>query len=377
MRLLDPLNLAGYAVIGLIGFNQLISGQSERYGPAIIAGCLVTLGVFVLAFAARELAEQSRKPMFYGRLVLGIQIACAIANLTLVFDGTNTILLVLIAAQLPSFVSLRITIVVMAGLNVIAFFLLRDVHAQVRPLFNILAFATFEVFALVTALLALRLERANRDLTAVNAHLLATRSLLEEGARDGERLRLSRELHDVAGHSLTALKLHLELACRLPDDDRLARIRAAQTLADGLLDDIRGVVSQLRRHDGVDLPKALAVLGAGFPGIDVRLHVVDTLRATNVDQAEAILRAAQEALTNAIRHGNARSIEIDIRRSGTGLHAKITDDGRGARDPAFGNGLNGMRERLARLGGDMHVETSPGNGWVLSFSVPDASASPS
>ena len=85
-----------------------------------------------------------------------------------------------------------------------------------------------------------------------NAHLLATRSLLEESARDHERLRLARELHDVAGHKLTALKLNLTALERSGDARRANLDQRASQLATELLDDIRGVVAQIRQHDGLD-----------------------------------------------------------------------------------------------------------------------------
>src|SRR6185295_615600 len=78
----------------------------------------------------------------------------------------------------------------------------------------LLAYIGFQIFAALTAWYAKSAERTTKELQETNAHLLATRSLLEESARDGERLRLARELHDVAGHKLTALKLNLSVLKR-------------------------------------------------------------------------------------------------------------------------------------------------------------------
>src|SRR5690606_13401695 len=141
-----------------------------------------------------------------------------------------------------------------------------------RPLFTTLLFGAFQCFALLTARLAHAAERQRDEIAQVNAQLLATRSLLEAGTRDGERLRLSRELHDVAGHSLTALKLNLELALRMPEPGRSAKIAAARDLAEALLEDIRAVVGQLRRHDGVDLAPTLRALTARLPGPRIELE---------------------------------------------------------------------------------------------------------
>ena len=96
-------------------------------------------------------------------------------------------------------------------------------------------------------------ERTAADLQQTNADLLATRSLLAESARDPERLRLARELHDVAGHKLTALKLNLTALAAQRQLAAAALDQGGAQLADELLGDIRGVVAQMRQHDGLDL----------------------------------------------------------------------------------------------------------------------------
>lgn len=360
--LFAPLNLAAYAIFGLIAFNQL--DTSVQHVPASLL--VLTLASFLAAYVVGELAcSNGRRPRLRMGL-LAIQATAAMANLALVFDGINPILLVLIAAQLPGFVSLPVALLVMALLDAVLFVLLRELHMQFRPLFNVAAYSTFQLFAMLTTWFAFRAEHANQLLAAANADLLATRSLLEQGARDGERLRLSRELHDVAGHTLTALQLHLELARRLPDQaQRMARVEAAQGLAEALLRDIRGVVTQLRRYDGIDLPCALRALCLGFPGIEIVLDIDPTVRVTDVERAESLLRVAQEALTNALRHGHAQRIQVRLQREGERVSLHVADDGRGAARVVEGNGLTGMRERLARFGGDLAIDTRPGHGLRL------------
>ena len=360
--LLAPLNLAAYAIFTLIAVNQL--GAADA--PAQRLALAVTLGVFILAFVLGELLCAGGQRRRLRVCLLTLQIAAAMANLALDFDGLNPILLVLVAAQLPGFMSLPAGLALLVALDTVMYVLLDAVHAQYRPLFNVAVYATFQVFAMLTTWFAFRAERANALLAAANAELLATRSLLEEGARDGERLRLSRELHDVAGHTLTALQLHLELARRLPDAaQRAARLDAAQELADSLLREIRGVVTQLRRHDGIDLPSALRALCQGFPGVVVRLEVDAGLRVTDVDRAEALLRAVQEALTNAVRHGRARQVQVRLWRDGDAVRLDIVDNGQGAAAIEAGHGLTGMRERLAAHGGALHWDSRPGRGLHL------------
>jgi signal transduction histidine kinase len=351
-ELLEPLHLAAYAVLGLIAYSQLVL---VRAGPAW-PWQLATLAVFLVAWMV--LGPSGSRGLSHRRqlLLAALLATMAIANIALVFDGMNPILLVLVASQLPMLMSVPRAIAVLVLLDAVFYLLLRDHHGQSRSLFTVAVYASFQVFALLMSWYAIRAERSNRELAQVNAHLLATRSLLEEGARDGERLRLSRELHDVAGHSLTALKLHLELAQRLPEpDQRQQRVAAALALADALLEDIRGVVGHLRRYDGIDLPAALSVLCAGFAGVDIDLQVPGDLRLGQVERAETLLRVVQEALTNAVRHGRARRIAVVVQRDSDRVRVRVEDDGRGRVPVRHGNGLTGMAERLAGHGGTLQL----------------------
>lgn len=350
--LLEPLNLAAYAVLGLIAYNQLMLSPVGPAWPWLAA----TLATFLAAWLVLGFGEGRGLRYRWQLLLVGVLAAMAMANLALAYDGMNPILLVLLAAHLPALMPVPSALLLMVALDSAFYLLLREQYGQSRPLFTVAVYASFQVFALMMCWYATRAERANRELAQVNAHLLATRSLLEEGARDGERLRLSRELHDVAGHSLTALKLHLELAQRLPEpEQRQQRVGAALALADALLEDIRGVVGQLRRYDGVDLPAALAMLCAGFPGVEIDLEVAADLRLGQVERAEALLRVVQEALTNAVRHGRARRIAVRVQRDGDRVRVRVTDDGRGRLPLRHGNGLTGMAERLAGHGGTLQL----------------------
>ena len=90
----------------------------------------------------------------------------------------------------------------------------------------------------------------------------------------------------------------------------------------------------------------------------------------SVAQAEAVLRAVQEGLTNAARHSQANNLWVVLRREADGLHLDIRDDGRGRGELRPGNGLGGMRERLAHCGGRMDIITGRGKGFALDIRLP-------
>jgi signal transduction histidine kinase len=290
--------------------------------------------------------------------------------------GTVPILLVVAFAQLAQLLPARALALVFAGVNLGLYFVFREAWGMSSPALGTMLHASFQLFAMVTAWYAVTAERSRDALAAANAELLATRTLLAESVRDSERLRLSRELHDVAGHGLTALKLNLRALQRQPALANDAQLALCARLADELLSDIRGLVQQMRLHDGVELGELVQRLAAPFPKPRLHLELEDGLRVPSLEQAEAVLRTVQEALTNAARHGGADNLWLHMRREGGQLRLDIRDDGRGAGgELRFGNGLTGMRERLQAIGGGVEAEGGAQRGVRLSAWLPLAPAS--
>jgi signal transduction histidine kinase len=275
------------------------------------------------------------------------------------------VLLIVVMGQLGSLLPIRRVLVAWAGANLALYAILALASDMTGPLVNVLMIASFQLFAIGAAWAMAGAERARDELAQVNAELLATRSLLAESARDQERLRLSRELHDVAGHKLTALKLNLAVAARDPALAGSGVVATSARLADELLGDIRGVVAQMRAHDGMDLRGAIEQLAAPLPHPRVHVAVDPGATVERAEQAAAIVRAVQEALTNAARHSGAANVWIRLRRDGDRLDLEVRDDGRGGTPLRFGNGLSGMRERLRAVDGDVEVSRADGGGVAL------------
>lgn len=286
--------------------------------------------------------------------------------------GATPILLILVASQLT--VRLTVPQLVLALVIINIYFVLVMLgpwgEGPVGTGLTALGFGGFQIFAVQVIRNAGRAERLAADLQSVNARLLATRSLLAETARDQERLRLSRELHDVAGHKLTALKLNLRGLTRRLDDEAAREVAVATELADELLQDLRLVVRHLRETDGIDLAKSLHEMARSLPRPGLELHLDDSVRVPRADQAEALLRIVQEALTNAARHGPAGTLHVRIERRAQSLVLTAEDDGRVAGNVRPGTGLTGMRERLAELDGTLEITQSDLGGLKLTASLP-------
>jgi signal transduction histidine kinase len=225
-------------------------------------------------------------------------------------------------------------------------------------------------FAFVTGMVALQQHAARDELRKVNSELRATQALLADNTRIAERVRIARELHDLVGHHLTALTLNLEVATHLVDGKALEHVQQAQSLAKLLLADVREVVSEMREDDKVDLAAALRTLVGGTPEPRIHLDLPSSLALTDPVRAQVLLRCTQEMITNSVRHAQADTLWISLRQDALGLALTARDDGRGVDEVEAGNGLNGMRERLRQLGGELKIETSPGSGFALRAWMP-------
>jgi signal transduction histidine kinase len=370
--LFGPLSLAAYAawtaVWLTLGVPRPLVFGAEWLSPLAM---LLFLAAFVLE---QLLPKQGARRTF---LLLGAVMA-ATALLVIALHPTSgaPILLVLLAGMLGAqlqgwmlFVPLAVTSLGMAAV------LLGTTAASTRyVLISVVAYASFQAFAAVVLSYARRAEEATEQLRASHAELMATRSLLAASSRDQERLRLSRELHDVAGHSLTALKLNLGALARDPRQPDPERAALCAGLADELLQNLRRVVARMRTQDGMDLREAIERLAAPYPTPRLHLQIDDDAEVDDIERAEAILRTVQEGLTNAARHSGAANLWVVLQRDGDRLRLELRDDGRGAATLAPGNGLAGMRERLQAAGGGLDIDARAASGLCLHAWLPGRAA---
>lgn len=184
-----------------------------------------------------------------------------------------------------------------------------------------------------------------------------------EQLRYAERLSMARELHDVMGHHLTALNLHLQLGeALLQRQDAPGAAQAvgkARHGAAGLLAEVRAAVSRERDSQRINLEAALRTLADGIVSTRIELDLDPVARDLSPRLAHALLRCVQEAVTNAVRHAGATQVHIRLARIGDGddaqVQVSVDDNGRGTRKLREGNGLKGMQERMAELGGTMRI----------------------
>jgi signal transduction histidine kinase len=225
-----------------------------------------------------------------------------------------------------------------------------------------------EVFAARAAVAVEMSERVARD---------ALRRVV--AAQELERRRLSRELHDETGQTLTSVLLGLNAIAEAPDSKRAGvEVERLHGLVTQALKDVRRLAVELRPKalDDFGLVPALKRLGTGFSEqTGIRVEVESYLGKDRLPSEieTALYRIVQESLTNVVKHARASLVSVLITRKNGSVIAVIEDDGRGfdagaSRDE--GLGLVGMEERVALLNGRLQIESSEGAGTTVVAEVP-------
>ena len=198
-----------------------------------------------------------------------------------------------------------------------------------------------------------------------------------------ERLRIARDVHDLMGHAVAVVTLHAAVAAESLDDDPAAARRSLDTIrtvSRDVLHQLGGTVGLLRGDaaTSVEPVAGMAVVAdlvaaTASTGLDVRLDVRGEERPLPAAVEATVHRLVQESLTNVLRHAHARSATVTLEHGPAELTVTVADDGAG--DPGTGtpgHGLQGMRERVALLGGHLEAGNRDGGGFVVNAVLPVA-----
>jgi signal transduction histidine kinase len=238
-------------------------------------------------------------------------------------------------------------------------------------------FFALQLLLVFTAIALRREAQTARALAQTNRELRSAQAIIANTVRDAERLRISRELHDAWGHELTALGLQLEIASHVTEPGRANdHVMQAKGLARALLGKVRDVVAALREAERCDLKDALEALAQSVPAPAIHVDISRDVRV-GPEQAHALMRCAQEAVTNAVRHAQASNLWLQVTSEAEGVRLVARDDG-SARPAASsaGSGLVGMRERLEHLGGKLAVRAGADFGFTIDAWLPSGPPRP-
>ncbi len=224
-------------------------------------------------------------------------------------------------------------------------------------------------------------RKTEEELTVSREQLRDLAASLQSACEE-ERMRISREIHDELGQSLTALKFDLAAAGTLPASGpaQLAgRTKSMIRIVDSILETVKRISRELRPGmlDDLGLPAAIEWQAKEFQErtrIPCEVVVVPEEMTVDPDRSTAIFRIFQEALTNAARHAGATNVEATLEsRNGT-VCLEVRDNGRGITKEEVSRpmslGILGMRERARWWGGEVRIEGTPGSGTVVTATLP-------
>ena len=248
----------------------------------------------------------------------------------------------------------------------------RDLRAPTGEDLQIIERATY------LARIAIERQRLEEQLRALSAHA--------ETVREDERTGIAREIHDVLGQALTALKMDVAWIARRLDANApadkavlLDKLHGMSEITDDVIKTVRRISAELRPGvlDDLGLVAAVDWQAQEFEN---RTGVTCTLDASLGEEplshelSTAVFRIFQEALTNVARHAHAEHVAIRLAQDGGDLRLTVHDDGRGIDpddlDDPESLGLLGIRERARRLGGEVTIERAPEGGTHLSLRLP-------
>jgi signal transduction histidine kinase len=211
-------------------------------------------------------------------------------------------------------------------------------------------------------------------------------------AQEDERKRIARELHDETGQALTGIVMSLEVAQDALNREPATvsqRLEAARSLASQSIAAIRRLVVDLRPAALDDLglvPAIRAFAGSrlGEKGIRLEMQASGLTNRLSPPVETCLFRVAQEAVINVVRHSEAASARIELERDNGIVSLLVADDGQGfdvhqvrnSLDPARALGLAGMDERVSLMGGQLTVESNPGNGTIVRARIPTEESRP-
>jgi PAS domain S-box-containing protein len=222
-------------------------------------------------------------------------------------------------------------------------------------------------------------KQAERELEASRAQL--QRAIAQrEAAREEERKRIAREVHDELGQILTGLKLHvsnLDRICALEANPLCDHVREIAELTDQAMGVARNIAVVLRPVESeMGIVPALELQANRFSAVtSIRCECSfpDDALMLNERCTTAFYRIVQELLTNVARHANADEVKIAMRREGDHYVAQVRDNGTGFEPAAIKQdsfGLAGIRERVSALGGTMDIDSHAGRGTEVTVRIP-------
>lgn len=196
---------------------------------------------------------------------------------------------------------------------------------------------------------------------------------LAEQSRRDERRKIRQDLHDKMGHELAAMNINLQLLeHKFPDKgaDEKHTLVQAQEACQRLFSTLGNVVGELRKQTNAQFYEQLEQMIANVPNLKITLECEASLKIQNDIIADNLLCCIQEGLTNILKHSQAKKAWITIKYENEELNVTIRDNGKTVTQIKAGNGLTGLQNRMAAIGGTAKADLNEQGGFQVALNLP-------
>jgi two-component system sensor histidine kinase DesK len=338
-RLLLSLGMLCYPFLAAAGVNQY------AHGAGLVAGHLLLVAVSA-CYLGLVIASMRSAWRVYWWLVAAMTVL-AVLLAPLAHEGVLILLAVIVpSAAARAGVRTAVALVVLGAATCV-------VVPTVVPGWNTGGSWYFAVAVVFTALLVLAFSRT----ATANQQLREARAEVARLASEAERNRIARDLHDLLGHSLTAITVKSALARRLEPDAARAEMESVEQLARQALSDVRAAVSG---YQDVTLAGELAKGRELLRAAGVAADLPTACDVVPPRRQELFGWVVREGVTNVVRHARAGRCTVEL----TASSVEVRDDGVGG-PPGEGSGLDGLRARVTAAGGVLTAGPARPRGWSL------------
>jgi signal transduction histidine kinase len=313
--------------------------------------------VYILLWSYVTRNDDAENTLWKGKIAVGLLFCVIIAIYFATPVTFIAIFMVIFSAITPYFMSIKRAFLISPFLALPLFIVFHFYWNQPGMIVTSFLFWTFNIFALVMVNTGIREKEARLQAELTTRELKSTQVLLNEAVKQGERVRIARNIHDLLGHHLTALTINLQVASRKSEGEVKDSIEQCHQLAKLLLSDVREAVSDIRDKSQLDLEGSIRSMLENLPKLSLDLAIDKRIQIDDIQVADAIIKAVQETITNTLKHAQGTNISVIVGfapSQGTThkqLQVDITNNGKMPSTLKQGNGLMGIKERLSALKG--------------------------
>lgn len=358
----------GFAILSFVAFNRR---DIDEYGVIILL-------LFVINSNLRFFTFRNKEFLVFISLMLEVLIAGIAYRY---YGGIALFYFIIAIFDGVFFVRDRLSILV-GGVVLMAIFITKDSNPEILVLnigtTIILFFLTLYMKyehnqKLAAEKLYDKLKISEEKLKKTNMDLEMYASSIKEMAVLRERNRISREIHDSVGHSLSTIIIQLGAIEKLAKENGLMASEMAKGLSNFAKEGLEEVRKAIRQLKPLEMEKYQSIIAienlikefSRFTGVDVRLGFSKEKKALNEEQSIVVYRVVQEFLSNSVRHGKASKVNIFMNFDEDKLIVTLRDNGIGSDNIEKGMGLTNIWERVNELGGQVQYSTEKGKGFLL------------